>query len=141
MSKHLYRELKAVMCGALIGEGIGRRVFECRHDPRYVVKIELRTRSFQNVAEWEAWEWLRCTKKADWLAPCLSISPSGTFLLQQRVTPLRPKEFPKRIPAFLTDIKRENFGWLEGRVVCIDYGTILSNIEKASDRLVKANWK
>lgn len=140
MSKHYYRELKAVVCGSLIGEGVARSVYECRHDPKYVVKIETVSRSFQNVSEWEAWEWLRGTKRGNWLAPCLSISPNGLILLQRRVTPMRDSERPKKIPAFLTDIKTDNFGWLDGRVVCIDYGTILSNIRHASERMVKANW-
>ena len=141
MSKFLYRELKSLMLGELIGEGMSRKVYACKHDPDYVVKVEDRARMFQNVAEWEAWTWVRGTKKEKWLAPCLDISACGSILLQRRAGPLRPQARPKTVPAFLTDVKRENFGYLDGHLVCFDYGTILSGFRDLSAKPKKTNFK
>jgi hypothetical protein len=59
-------------------------------------------------------------------------------MLQQRVEPIRDSDtLPDMIPAFLTDIKRENFGWYDGRIVCVDYAMHLDNL---STRLKKATW-
>jgi hypothetical protein len=75
---------------------------------------------------------------ARWLAPCHMLSPDGLIMLQQRVEPIRDSDtLPDMIPAFLTDIKRENFGWYDGRIVCVDYAMHLDNL---STRLKKATW-
>ena len=34
---------------------------------------------------------------------------------------------PDKIPSFLTDVKRANFGYYEGRVVCVDYAMTIPN--------------
>ncbi|MBG6194786.1 hypothetical protein IWQ52_002300 [Labrenzia sp. EL_159] len=47
-------------------------------------------------------------------------------------------ELPDKLPTFLTDIKRENFGLFDGRLVCIDYATTIMD---ASTRLKKADWR
>lgn len=129
-----------MLIGDLIGIGTAREVFTCPLDHSIVVKVECTGGSFQNIAEWEAWTWIRATKREKWLAPCTVISSCGTVLLQKRADQLRKDEKPKTIPEFLTDVKRENFGWLDGRLVCFDYGTILSGIRKLSGAPVPAKW-
>lgn len=142
MSKFFYRELRSVVRGDLLGEGTGRKVYVCKLNSHYVVKVEEGGGSFQNVAEWDHWGWVQTVPAiARWLAPCEFISSSGAILIQRRVEPVRRAELPKRIPAFLTDIKLENFGMLEGRVVCFDYGTMGASLRNAPKRLVKADWR
>lgn len=142
MSKFFWRELRSVALGDLLGEGTGRKVYVCKLNSNYVVKVEENARSFQNVAEWDHWSWVSAVAPmARWLAPCEFISNSGAVLIQRRVEPLRRSELPKRIPAFLTDTKLENFGMLEGRVVCFDYGTLGFSLRSATKRMVKADWR
>lgn len=128
------------LCGALLGEGIHRKVFACRLDESLVVKVENdeEYRSFANVFEWQNWTDHQFNQSvAKWLAPCTMISPCGLVLIQKRVQPLRESERPEKLPAFLTDVKDANFGLFEGRVVASDYSTIIAN---ASTRLRKAEW-
>ena len=123
----IHEEAFNLLCGELLGEGAFRKVFACTIDPALVVKVETRTGSFHNVQEWRTWDECQFWKKgAAWLAPCVSISPYGTVLLQKRVEPLRKAELPEKMPAFMRDVKAENFGLYEGRVVCSDYAFVAS---------------
>lgn len=141
MTKFRYREARYILCGDLIGEGSARKVYQLRTNAEYVIKFETGGQSFQNVSEWETWEWVRGQSTEKWFAPCEFISPCGLILIQRKVEPLRPKELPPKLPIFLCDLKRENFGMLAGKVVCCDYGTAHSAIRGASKRLVKAKWR
>jgi hypothetical protein len=116
------KELFDLTCGNVLGEGIGRLVLEYLPDPTCVVKLQL-YKGFQNVQEWELWKDL-CDYEpsARFLAPCVSISQCGQWLLQKRTDPIpRGHEMPKTLPRFLTDISYKNFGLYQGRVVCHDY--------------------
>lgn len=141
MSQFHYREARSILCGDLIGEGSARKVYQCLMNADYVVKIETGGKSFQNAAEWETWSWVRATAMEKWFAPCHLISPCGLLLVQRKVAPLRDSELPPKLPAFLCDFKKENFGLLEKRIVCCDYGTVFSAIRTASKRLLKAGWR
>lgn len=135
------RELRSILLGEQLGRGIARTVYRNAADGRYVVKIEDGAKSFQNVAEWELWGWVSGTPMSKWFAPCRSISAAGAVLVMDYVEPLRTAELPKRLPAFLCDLKPENFGMLDGRVVARDYGTCLWAIRATNRRLVKAKWR
>jgi hypothetical protein len=130
-----------LLCHTKLGSGIHRDVFECRIDPKLVVKVEtdLPWRFFANVFEMKLWnENQHCDAVAKWLAPCEYLSPDGLLLLQRRVEPLRDSDkLPDKLPSFLTDIKRENFGLLDGRIVACDYAL---NIANSSTRLKRAPW-
>lgn len=118
-------------------------MFECRIAPQYVVKVEDDGenfwRYFANVREMQFWnEHQHYEPVAKWLAPCDYLSPDGRILLQKRVEAVtQAYELPAEMPSFLTDFKRENFGWYEGRLVCIDYATTIPNPNK---RLKKVVW-
>lgn len=138
--KQAFRDAFDVLCGKLLGEGIHRKVFECRLDPTLVVKVETdeEHRSFANAYEHRNWQECRDYKPvARWLAPVVRISPCGFILLQKRVAPLRQSELPAKLPRFLTDIQVANFGLYEGRIVACDYTTLLTNV-RLSER--KAHW-
>jgi hypothetical protein len=49
-------------------------------------------------------------------------SPSGSVLLMKRTEPAPASMYPRRVPGFFADLKRENWGMYEGRMVCCDYG-------------------
>lgn len=38
---------------------------------------------------------------------------------------IRNADLPKKVPYFFTDQKLENYGFINGHLVCHDYGTIL----------------
>lgn len=128
-----------LLCGRKLGEGVHRQVFECRIRPDLVVKVEIEQhwRNFMNVFESLFWDDFGTVKGVgEWLAPVEYTSPDGRILLQRRAEPLTGK-LPEMMPAFLADTKRENFGMIDGRVVCVDYALHHVN---ASGRMVKAKW-
>lgn len=129
-----------VFLGDKLGEGIHRIVFECAIDPTLVVKVEFDERmNFSNAAEWKNWNESRYYQPmADWLAPCVRISPCGRVLLQKRIIPMREDELPDKVPSFLTDLKPGNFGWYENRVVACDYSTLITSAN--AKRFKKAHW-
>lgn len=134
----VFEEAFNVLCGSLIGEGTYRKVFQCTLDPALVVKVERDPHNFMNVHEWRNWELLREWSGSSWLAPCRMISPRGTILIQERAISIYPEDMPDKVPSFLSDLKWENFGRINGRIVCRDYGFVVTN---ASLRLKKANWR
>ena len=130
----------AILCGDLLGEGIHRRVYECRIRPDLVVKVEDGDlRYFANVHEHKFWADNQYRDSiARWLAPSEYLSPDGRVSLQKRVDPILPsQELPDALPAFLTDVKRSNFGWLDGRLVCVDYAMAS---QSANGRLRRVCW-
>ena len=142
----LQREFFDFICGKMIGSGVARTVFEYlpSNNKEYVVKIEDSAGSFQNVIEWEMWDYFKDSDLGKrWLAPCWSISPCGTVMMQSRTQPL-PKGYrlPKKMPVFLGDLKSSNYGLLKGRLVAHDYGTGFVKITGMHNmrRMCRANW-
>jgi hypothetical protein len=141
----IFEDAFNLLCDRKIGEGVFRDVYECRIDRTLVVKIETDSqgpwRTFNNVREMQFWQDNEMVKDvAKWLAPCVYLSPDGRVLCQKRVamfTEAEKKTLPTKLPAFLTDTKYTNFGMYEGRVVCVDYASVIQN---PSMRIRKAEW-
>ena len=136
------RDMFEAFIGDKVGFGFSRRVYRLRGDASKVVKIETISGHFQNAAEWGVWN---CVKHepdqiAKWFTPCHYISPCGIFLIQDRTDPVRDDEFPAKIPAMFTDLKRQNWGSLNGKFVCHDYGILRVSRTGMTNRLVKADW-
>ncbi len=128
-----------MLCGERIGEGAARVVYECAYDPMMVVKIEAKSGSFQNVLEWNMWlDAESIPHAAQWLAPCVKISPCGIVLIQKKTTPA--KKYPEQIPEWLTDTKRTNYGMIGKMFVCHDYGVNLMLRSGLSKRTRKVEW-
>jgi len=127
-----------MLCGRKIGEGIHRTVYECKIRPDLVVKVENQEmRYFANVMEDKFWaDHQYYEKVAKWLCPIEFLSPDGRLLLMRRAEQGNIT-FPDQLPSFLTDLKPENFGMLEGRLVCIDYALTVPN---PNTRMKKVNW-
>lgn len=130
----------SLLCGDLIGQGVHRKVFECKIRPDLVVKVEDDDhRFFANVFEMQFWCEYKDNKSiSKWLAPCEFMSPDGRVMLQKKCSPV-PFDYnlPANMPEFMCDFKRGNFGIMDGRLVCVDYG--ITNL-KPSSKLIKTNW-
>lgn len=141
MNERTFEDAFNLLCGDKIGSVIHREVFRCKLRPDLVVKVEIDEayRSFANVREQKFWDdWCFVEKVTRWLAPCEYLSPDGRILLQRRTSPV-PDDYalPDKVPGFLTDLKRENFGILDGKLVCVDYAAVVVD---ASARLKRAVW-
>lgn len=110
--------------GECLGRGWSRTVYGLRGDSSRVIKIEHSHKFFSNVMEWKVWEAIKHTPHAIWFAPCHDISANGLALVQERTRPMTEEEFATvtEVPEYLSDVFWGNFGWLDGRVVCHDYG-------------------
>lgn len=126
--------------GKDLGAGYGRRVFVYGVDPRLVIKVE--ESGFQNVIERELWMAVKTTKFNRWFAPVRDISPCGTVLLMERTLPAPRSAYPKEMPEFVGDLKYSNFGMLNGRLVCHDYGTLCNFLAAvpAKVKMRRAKW-
>lgn len=143
-----WRDGLTLIAGNRIGYGITRDVYECVLDHEFVVKCERNggsTVRFQNANEWSFWKQVEHRRwAARWFAPCESISYAGLWLVQKRTQPIGLEQIRRRlpkVPAFFTDLKAENWGMLAGRVVCHDYGLMLTtDVGLGSRRMRKADW-
>jgi hypothetical protein len=138
----VYEDLFNLFCGNLLGQGIHRSVFECKLRDDLVVKVEKQDplRNFSNIFEMQLWDDNQyCKEIAKWLAPCEFLSPDGRVLLQKKCSPV-PYDYklPLNMPTFLTDLKRENFGILNGNLVCVDYAIYLADL---NHKPKKADWR
>jgi len=134
------RAMRGMLLGDYLGGGISRSVYVYEPDHTKVIKImDKESAYFQNQMEYEYWEKLGSNKEArKWLAPCHSISECGLILIQDRTTPLAEyTKLPVKVPVFLRDTHKANFGMLKGKIVCHDYGLLNATF---SMRLRKANW-
>lgn len=135
-----HKEAFWLLADRLVGSGIDRQVYTSRLLPDCVIKVEEGSRSFQNVIEWETWQWVKDTAFKRWFAPCRFISPCGLVLVMERTTEPAIRQYPDKMPVFLTDFKRPNYGMLNGRLVCHDYGLHHLMDHGLSKRMRKANW-
>lgn len=115
----------AVLIGEQLGTGATRRVYALQHNPDLVLKVEYAARQFCNVAEYEIWKAAVGTPLEKYFAPVVAIDVWGGALLMKRTKPITEKEFRRHVnqlPRFMDDTHWGNFGKLNGRIVCHDYG-------------------
>lgn len=118
--------------GPKIAQGVARSVYELIGQPALVLKVEVTEQTFQNVLEWQFWTSVQFTPWAALFAPCRRVSPCGHILIQERTKPL-PEDFTlPNLPDFLSDLKPENFGTIDGRLVCHDYALNNALVERLS---------
>ncbi len=132
------RDFLRMIAGDILGAGAFRIVFQHEHRKDLVLKFEPRAHSFHNIAEWDFWTDNQDNEAiARWLAPCEYISPCGIILVMKKTSKPRAEDYPNMLPAFLTDLKRKNFGMYKGHLVSHDYGMYQM---KVSTRRTKAKW-
>lgn len=137
----LKNSILSVLVGERIGSGASRDVYALPHDKTLVMKVETSARTFHNQTEWLVWQEMKDWPVSDWFAPCVEIDSYGNVLFQRRTEPFRSeKEFHAAvtrtrggvIPKIFDDVHYGNFGMLDGRVACHDYGyhTIFEQIAR-----------
>ncbi len=124
------------LLGKEIGGGCRRLVYVHKEDPSLVIKV-YRDKSFfvkhpqwkhpeHNVREYE--NWLLSQKKgvSEWLAPCVTISDCGIYLVQVRGTSVQ--KIPHKVPGWIMSQGDYTYAanWVEidGRTVLSDYGSV-----------------
>lgn len=108
--------------GAKVSEDEFRTCYELIGQPHLVVKVEKTEGTFFNITEWQMWSTLQFSEHGILFAPCRRISPSGHILIQERTAPL-PEGFtlPHGLPDFFSKSTINDFGSIEGRLVCHNY--------------------
>lgn len=118
-------EMLDIMCGKFIGEGNTRIVFDSILCPGYVVKIEKTPDTHHNILEYYMATSVQYQPEiAKWLAPVGFMSAHGRILMQKKVEPItnkNKKNIPVYVPAFLSDMKFANYGFIGKQFVCFDY--------------------
>lgn len=145
VNKKCFEDAFNMLCGRLMSSGSTRHVYEFALDPdRYVVKVENENprHAYQNVIESMVWDLARDKNVEKWFAPVKLLSPEGRVLIQRRTTPARDSELPNKLPGFLSDFKPENYGMLDGKFVCHDYGLVWAlGLSLATKRTQSVVWK
>lgn len=134
-------DLKSLLCGELLGEGVHRKVYVYRPDNTLVIKCATEDPT-GNIVESEIWYMVKDTSIAKWFAPIEYISRCGMFMLQRRVEHRPKNEYPKLVPKFFGDRKYKNYGWLNGKLVACDYVGffVASMTHKWNTKLEEAGW-
>lgn len=134
-------DLKSLLCGEFLGEGVHRKVYVYRPDETLVIKCAIEDPT-GNIIESEIWDMVKETSIARWFAPVEAISRCGMYMLQKRVEHRPKEEYPKLVPHFFGDRKYSNYGWLNGKLVACDYvGFFVASMShKWSAKMEKAGW-
>jgi len=137
------KELEQLLIGKKMGSGMHRTTYDCLLNGEWVVKVadDERMGRGANCLEYKIWQEIQYSDDVGkFFAPCIDISEGGKYLIQEKVEKARKKDYPSKIPHFFTDVKYDNFGFLRGKFVCVDYGSLLiwRGIDKV--RMVKAHW-
>lgn len=139
------QSLKNCAMGVLVGDRLGggatRTVYALKHNPELVLKLEYADRQFCNVAEYDVWNAVRGSANERWFAPVVDIDVWAGALIMKRTQPITEKEFDvevKRVPEFMGDVHWGNWGRLNGKIVCHDYGYHrLMNVLRMAPRMRK----
>lgn len=119
----VFRDLQGLFTEC-VGFGENREVWKVRGRDDIVAKLETSGDRFQNISEHLVWNLVQDSPQAKWFAPVEWIGASGSVLFMKRTMPVQADQFPRRVPDFFTDLKRRNFGMLDGKFVCHDYGIL-----------------
>ena len=115
-------------CGAYIGEGLRRIVYQDKTNPNYVIKFLKKLEDPHNKIEFWNWENWKYDERGKWFAPCHSISEDGRFLVQVKVELLDNP--PEQIPEWIKVLRDYEVGGNKSRPrgiynshpVLVDYG-------------------
>jgi len=134
-------DFEALILGKRLGFGIHRDVYEFYFSDDKVIKVANCSEGrAQNQLEYRIWDELSNSDYKKWFAKCYGVSVNGKYLIQERIKMKELVKYPKTIPDFFTDTKRENYGWnSKNKFVCCDYSlTIITN--GITSKMKKANW-
>lgn len=116
-----------LVIGNYIGSGHFRDVYQHSTNPDWVVKLQRNDGQHSNIIEYEIWGDVAYTDYKKWFAPIHWMSNNGKALIQEKTRPIKDvNEIPDKIPAFFTDVKLSNFGFIGEQLVCHDYDFTLN---------------
>lgn len=129
--------------GDFVGKGLSRRVYMFAPDKRFVIKVDTEDKRYQNMREVLIWREVEREhhKLMKWFAPVEFCSPRGDFILMRRTKPVSVDDLKRRLkraPNFFNDLKCQNWGELDGRIVCHDYG--IASLALTDSKLTKCRW-
>jgi hypothetical protein len=126
------------LCGKKIANGSFRWVYEFRFDPEhYVVKIDHSGTMFANITEFRNYMNYDSAPLQEWMCPIVGITDDGKIMIMRRAEmKTKYSDYPKEVPVAFTDRKIENWGFVDGRCVCVDYSFILAD----QKNFRKARW-
>jgi|SRR6478736_9648002 len=134
------------LCGKKIGSGAYRTVYDYNLNDKYVIKLEPNATDC-NISEYILWDEIQGLKGdlewvKSWFAKVIWMSPNGKILVMEKTSENPKKERPREVPAFFTDLKYDNWGWIGNRFVCHDYGFLYKFIkyEKKMQKISKQAW-
>lgn len=146
-SKVVQEGLVQMLLGDKIGEGQYREVYDCYPCPQYVVKVEA-SHGFCNMKEFEIYMEIKedCPELLKWLARPVSISKCGSVMIQEKTNRIHHSMLPKHIPTWITDEKISNWGEIDGKIVCHDYGNNFISragfmTKKGKMKMKMARWR
>lgn len=127
--------------GKYLGSGVSRHVFEYALDTSYVIKIDVSNYN-ANAMEHAIWETVEYVPKlAQWFAPVKRMSTNARIMMQKKADVNKDLAlYPKSVPAFFTDIKDSNYGFIKGKFVCVDYASTLLLDLVDNYKMKKVNW-
>jgi hypothetical protein len=115
------------LVGAPLNSGGARTGFDVPSNPDVVVKKVHIGFVGANVTEWIVWNALRGSKWETVFGRCHAISPTGTYLMMERLNNLPEnmrKKLPK-LPDWVRDARANNFGInRDGEIKIRDYANI-----------------
>ena len=114
-----------LLCGDFVGEGNSRIVYDCPIYPGYVTKISKDADNHDNIMEYEMWCSVAHQPKMNkWFADVKWLSGNGRVMIQKKaihINDKNKKNIPTKVPAFLSDMKFDNYGFIGKQFVCFDY--------------------
>jgi len=105
--------------------GAGREVYNVPSDEDVVVK-KVKGEFLSNYLEWLIWTSIMSTELISLFGRCITISPTGRFLMMERLVNLDDWEFDRipNVPNWMTDIKRSSIGrTADGQIKLRDYAS------------------
>ena len=59
-----------------------------------------------------------------WLAPVTGYTQDFRAIIMRKTEPITDAEMPEKVPTFLDDVKSQNWGRMDDKIVCHDYGSL-----------------
>lgn len=121
MHTHIFthRPEDLIACG-------GSRCVYSHENPDWVIKVQKDDRILPNCREYFIWNNFS-SRYTNFLAPIIGISKDKKKLIMIKGKEITREDFHankmrKKIPKWIRDIKAKNFIYLNGKIICCDYG-------------------
>ena len=124
----------------VIGRGATRTVYTLPSNPNVVLKVAPDNPE-QNEAEYRLYDRVRGTNIEKYFAEVIAVSDDYRALVMQRTLPINDlSKMPPRLPRIVMDVKVQNLGMCQGKVVFHDYG--INSLDKSNftTALKTYNW-